>query len=70
MTTRDDFGLTHRQREVLQLVADGYTHRDIAAALGLQIKTIDSHVSTICGVLRARNGTHAAVEGVRKEVID
>ena len=35
--------LTHREREVLQLVAEGHSNREIGAALGLSPKTIDAH---------------------------
>jgi DNA-binding NarL/FixJ family response regulator len=35
--------LTPRQREVLQLVAEGKTSKDIADRLGLSVKTVESH---------------------------
>jgi DNA-binding NarL/FixJ family response regulator len=35
--------LTLRQREVLQMIAEGKTTRDIAAALDLSVKTIETH---------------------------
>lgn len=35
--------LTTRQREVLQLVAEGHTNKEIAKMLNLSIKTVDSH---------------------------
>jgi DNA-binding NarL/FixJ family response regulator len=35
--------LTSRQREVLQLVAEGLTSKDIADRLGVSVKTIESH---------------------------
>src|SRR5579863_130811 len=35
--------LTHRQREVLQLIAEGHSTKDIAHQLSLSIKTVESH---------------------------
>ncbi len=39
--------LTPRQREILQLVAEGHGTRDIATRLGLSVKTVESHRSQI-----------------------
>ena len=39
--------LTSRQREILQLVAEGQSSKGIAAALGLSIKTVETHRSQI-----------------------
>jgi len=35
--------LTPRQREVLQLIAEGHTNREIAKLLGISIKTVETH---------------------------
>lgn len=40
-------GLTPREREVLSLVARGFATRDIAAALGVSARTVESHRSAI-----------------------
>jgi two-component system response regulator NreC len=39
--------LTDREREVLQLIAEGYTNREIADLLHLSIKTVQNHRSNI-----------------------
>jgi two-component system response regulator NreC len=39
--------LTDREREVLQLIAEGYTNREIAEMLHLSIKTVQNHRSKI-----------------------
>lgn len=39
--------LTARQREILQLIAEGHGTRDIATRLGLSVKTVESHRSQL-----------------------
>jgi two-component system response regulator NreC len=43
--------LTAREREVLQLIAEGYTNREIADILHLSIKTVQNHRSKIMNKL-------------------
>jgi len=47
--------LTPREREVLKLVAEGYASVEIAAALGLSPKTIESHRAHIMAKVGAEN---------------
>ncbi|HWH31103.1 MAG TPA: response regulator transcription factor [Egibacteraceae bacterium] len=47
--------LSPREREVLQLVARGYTYREIAERLVLSVKTIESHVSAALRKLQLSN---------------
>ncbi len=35
--------LTNREREVLQLIAEGKTNKEVAAKLNLSVYTVDSH---------------------------
>jgi DNA-binding CsgD family transcriptional regulator len=53
-------GLTPREAEVLAFVAQGYTNREIAAALVISVKTADHHVSHILRKLDAPNRLEAA----------
>jgi DNA-binding NarL/FixJ family response regulator len=48
-------GLTIREREILQLVAEGHTTKDIAKELHLSPKTVDSHRDHIMEKLDVRN---------------
>ena len=58
----DAFGLTQREREVLQLLADGRSNPQIAAELFISRKTASVHVSNILGKLGvASRGEAAAV---------
>jgi DNA-binding CsgD family transcriptional regulator/tetratricopeptide (TPR) repeat protein len=53
-------GLTSREVEVLQLVADGLTNAEIAARLFVSDKTVEHHVSRILGKLGVPNRREAA----------
>jgi DNA-binding CsgD family transcriptional regulator/tetratricopeptide (TPR) repeat protein len=56
----DPFGLTSRERQVLALVAEGATNRQIGAALYMAEKTASVHVSRILAKLGVRSRTQAA----------
>ncbi|HEX3706082.1 MAG TPA: response regulator transcription factor [Mycobacteriales bacterium] len=47
--------LTPREREVLQLIARGYTYREAAEELFLSVKTIETHVSAVLRKLQLSN---------------
>jgi DNA-binding CsgD family transcriptional regulator len=56
----DPFGLTSRERQVLALLAEGATNRQIGAALFMAEKTASVHVSRILSKLGVRSRTQAA----------
>jgi len=60
--------LTPRQREVLQLVAEGHTAKDIAARLGISVKTVEFHKAGIMDRLGVRTASeltkYAVAHGV------
>jgi DNA-binding NarL/FixJ family response regulator len=47
--------LSAREREVLRLIARGYTYKDVAAELHLSVKTIETHVSSVLRKLQLSN---------------
>ncbi|MDQ6607068.1 MAG: AAA family ATPase [Actinomycetota bacterium] len=56
----DPFGLTKRERQVLTLVAEGATNRQIGSALFMAEKTASVHVSRILAKLGVQSRTQAA----------
>jgi DNA-binding NarL/FixJ family response regulator len=57
----NDFGLSIRERQVLDLIAGGRSNGDIAVELGLTEATVKSYVSTLLGKLGVRNRVQAAL---------
>jgi DNA-binding NarL/FixJ family response regulator len=55
-----DLGLTRRETDVLRLLALGWTNREIAASLGISVKTASVHVTNI---LRKLDVPHRAAAG-------
>ncbi len=64
-----DLGLTPREREVLELVAEGLTNRQIAEALFISENTAGVHVSRILGKLGATSRTEAAGKAYRLGIV-
>lgn len=60
--------LTPRQREVLSLIAEGDSNREMAGKLGIAEGTIRIHVAAILKGLNLRNRTQAALLAVQSEM--
>lgn len=61
--------LTLREREVLQLLAEGNTNKEVAATLNVAVSTIETHRNKIMQKLGLRNFAELVVYAVRKGVI-
>ena len=59
--------LTARERQVLRLLERGSTDREIAAALGISVKTVEKHVSAILRKNGATNRTQAVALSRERE---
>jgi len=65
-----DFGLTERELEVLRLVAEGRSNREIAGELFISPKTASVHVSNILGKLGVASRGEAAAMAYRRHLLD
>jgi DNA-binding CsgD family transcriptional regulator/tetratricopeptide (TPR) repeat protein len=68
-TARVRFGLTPRELDVLRLLVDGKTDREIAVDLFISHHTVMNHVSNILGKLEVDSRTAAATFAVRHELV-
>jgi DNA-binding NarL/FixJ family response regulator len=66
---KDDM-LTAREREILQLLADGMSNADVATKLFISQETVKSHVRHILAKLEADTRTHAVAIALRDSIID
>jgi DNA-binding NarL/FixJ family response regulator len=62
--------LTGREREILQLLADGMSNADVAGKLFISQETVKSHVRHILTKLEADTRTHAVAIALREAIID
>jgi two-component system response regulator NreC len=61
--------LTSREREVPQLIAEGYTNQGIANELFISVKTVEAHKAHIMAKLHARNRTDLIRYAIRKGIV-
>jgi DNA-binding NarL/FixJ family response regulator len=62
--------LTRREEDVLHLLTEGLSNRDIGARLHLTEGTVKNYVSTIIAKLQANDRTHAVVTAIRRGLVD
>lgn len=65
----DSFGLTQREREVIDLLADGLGSAQVAARLGISEKTANTHIGHLYAKLSARNRAHAVAIAYRHGLV-
>jgi DNA-binding CsgD family transcriptional regulator/tetratricopeptide (TPR) repeat protein len=69
-TRENPAGLTNRQMEVLDLMADGSSNAEIAGRLFISAKTVDHHVSAILAKLNARTRAEAVSVALQSGLIN
>jgi DNA-binding NarL/FixJ family response regulator len=68
-TEAESTPLTSRELEVLELLADGLSHNEIAERLVISSKTVGSHVEHILRKLAARNSAQAVAVVYRERLV-
>ena len=65
----DAFGLTSRELDVLCLLVEGKSDKEIAGALFIGARTVETHVSNLLAKLDAHNRAEAAALAVRHDLV-
>ena len=60
--------LTQREKEVLRLVAEGATNKEIASRLTISVNTVKNHLREILAKLQLQNRTQAASYALREGI--
>ena len=62
--------LTTREREIVQLLAEAKTNKDVARILGVSVKTVDAHRSNIMRKLNLHSVAELVRFAIRNRIID
>jgi DNA-binding NarL/FixJ family response regulator len=62
--------LTDREREVLELIVEGKSNKEIAEALQITIHTVKAHVCNIIQKLAVDDRTQAAIKALRQGILE
>lgn len=61
--------LTQRQREILQLIAEGHSNKEIAAILNLALKTVEFHKTRIMRILQVHSTPELTKIAIAQRII-
>ena len=62
--------LSERELEVLQLIAEGHSNRSMSDLLGLSIKTVDGHRTSLMSKLGLHDRTEVVKYALHRQLID
>ena len=65
-----DEGLSPREREVLQLIAEGYTNKQIASILTISVKTVQAHRNSLMQKLDLHDRGELIKYAIQKKIIE
>jgi DNA-binding NarL/FixJ family response regulator len=66
----DSYGLlTDREKEVLQLLAEGRSNKEVASLLNVAVSTVETHRSSLMQKLDLHNTAEIVLYAVRKGII-
>jgi DNA-binding NarL/FixJ family response regulator len=66
---QDDYGLTKREKDILQLLVEGLIAKQIAHKLGSSYHTIDTHIRNIYSKLQVHNRSGAVAKALKERIL-
>ena len=63
----EEYHLTQRERETLDLLAKGYFYKEIAHELGVRMETVSFHLGNIYRKLHVRTRTEAVLKYMKRD---
>jgi DNA-binding NarL/FixJ family response regulator len=70
MTQGPEAALSEREREILQLLAEGFHTEEVARRIGLSAETVKSDMKRAIGKLEADTRVHAVAQALRRAIIE
>jgi DNA-binding NarL/FixJ family response regulator len=67
--TKEDFNLSKRETELLNLLVKGYSHKMIAAELFISINTVNNHIKKIYEKLHVHSVSEAVATAIKKNIV-
>ncbi len=67
--TENDFSLTSREHEVLEMISKGYRYNEIADSLGISTNTIRAHIRNIYRKMAVKSRSEAVFEATKAGLI-
>ena len=64
-----DYALTHREKDILRLMADGLVKKEIADHLDISVHTVNTHIRSIYEKLHVHTNTGAVAKAIREDIV-
>jgi len=65
----EDYNLSDREKQVLQLLVDGYSYKMIAAEMFIAIDTVRSHIKKIYEKLHVNSKSEAVAKAFKDKIV-
>jgi DNA-binding NarL/FixJ family response regulator len=62
--------LTPREREIVQLLAEGKSAKEVATSLGISLKTVETHRANLMRKLEIHSVTELVLYAVRNQIVE